>query len=227
MRPPTSAAAPPRSAMTTAQRQRFHRPCAVDRDRPGRGRRRPGPSHHGGGAAADRHGPPVSACGCRRSQTRPNSPRRAPGAGTPLPAIARYWWLTALRGWSPWPCVGHHGGQPQHRPPDHLPGPVLDDRRAHHAPFALAIRPRPGFRLGLAAATAAVVGAALVLLRDDRLSGVVDPNVFVGLLGISRCSQACCGSWAGSPPRSGWDAAGPSAGSSSAPWSSGSAPCCC
>jgi uncharacterized membrane protein HdeD (DUF308 family) len=36
----------------------------------------------------------------------------------------------------------------------------------------------------LAAAIAAVVGAALVLLRD-RLSGVVDPEVFVGLLGIS------------------------------------------
>jgi hypothetical protein len=50
--------------------------------------------------------------------------------------------------------------------------------------FALAIRPRPGFRLGLAAAIAAVVGAVLVLLRE-RLSGVVDPEVFVGLLGIS------------------------------------------
>jgi hypothetical protein len=47
--------------------------------------------------------------------------------------------------------------------------------------FALAIRPRPGFRLGLAAATAAVVGAGLVLLRD-RLTGLVDPEVFVGLL---------------------------------------------
>jgi hypothetical protein len=40
--------------------------------------------------------------------------------------------------------------------------------------FALAIRPRPGFRLGLAAAIAAVVGAGLVLLRD-RLSGLVRP----------------------------------------------------
>jgi uncharacterized membrane protein HdeD (DUF308 family) len=36
----------------------------------------------------------------------------------------------------------------------------------------------------LAAAIAAVVGAVLVLLRD-RISGVVDPDVFVGLLGIS------------------------------------------
>jgi hypothetical protein len=50
--------------------------------------------------------------------------------------------------------------------------------------FALAIRPRPGLRLGLVAASAAVLGAVLVLLRD-RLSGVVDPEVFVGLLGIS------------------------------------------
>jgi uncharacterized membrane protein HdeD (DUF308 family) len=36
----------------------------------------------------------------------------------------------------------------------------------------------------LAAAIAAVVGAGLVLLRD-RLSVLVDPEVFVGLLGIS------------------------------------------
>lgn len=50
--------------------------------------------------------------------------------------------------------------------------------------FALAIRPRPGLRLGLAAAIAAVVGAGLVLLRD-RLSGLVAPEVFVGLLGIA------------------------------------------
>jgi uncharacterized membrane protein HdeD (DUF308 family) len=48
----------------------------------------------------------------------------------------------------------------------------------------MAIRPRPGFRLGLAAASAALVGAVLVLLRE-RLSGLVDPEVFVGLLGIS------------------------------------------
>jgi len=41
-----------------------------------------------------------------------------------------------------------------------------------------------GFRLGLAAAIAALVGAVLVLLRE-RLSGLVNPEVFVGLLGIS------------------------------------------
>jgi asparagine N-glycosylation enzyme membrane subunit Stt3 len=50
--------------------------------------------------------------------------------------------------------------------------------------FALAIRPRPGFRLGLAAAIAAVVGAVLVLLRD-QLSGLIDPYVLIGLLGIA------------------------------------------
>jgi hypothetical protein len=50
--------------------------------------------------------------------------------------------------------------------------------------FARAIRPRPGYRLGMTAATAAVVGAVLVLLRE-RLSGLVDPDVFVTLLGIS------------------------------------------
>jgi predicted anti-sigma-YlaC factor YlaD len=37
--------------------------------------------------------------------------------------------------------------------------------------------------LAIAAAIAAVVGAGLVLLRD-RLSGLVDPEVFVGLLGV-------------------------------------------
>jgi hypothetical protein len=50
--------------------------------------------------------------------------------------------------------------------------------------FALAIRPRPGFRLGLAAAIASVVGAVLLLFRD-RLSGLVDPGVLIGLLGVS------------------------------------------
>jgi hypothetical protein len=50
--------------------------------------------------------------------------------------------------------------------------------------FALAIRFRPGFRLALAAAIAAVVGAGLVLLRD-RLTGLVDPDVLIGLLGIA------------------------------------------
>ena len=107
------------------------------------------------------------------------------GAGTQLPAIARYWWLTALRG-----LVGLAlalaitvGGRNSVRLVTFLAlfwltGGLITLR------FALAIRPRPGFRLGLAAAIAAVVGAVLVLLRD-RLSGLVDPDAFVGLLGIA------------------------------------------
>jgi uncharacterized membrane protein HdeD (DUF308 family) len=111
--------------------------------------------------------------------------RRTSGAGTRLPAIARYWWLTALRGLVALTLALAVvvGGRSTARLVTFLAlfwmtGGLITLR------FALAIRPRPGFRLGLAAATAAVVGAALVLLRD-RLSGVVDPEVFVGLLGIS------------------------------------------
>jgi hypothetical protein len=91
--------------------------------------------------------------------------------------------------------------------------------------FALAIRPRPGFRLGLAAAIAAVVGAGLVLLRD-RLSGLVAPEVFVGLLGIAAVLTGLLRILGGFAARSGWDAAGPSAGLCSARSRSGSAPCC-
>ena len=115
--------------------------------------------------------------------------RGAPGAsgsgGTRLPAIARYWWLTVLRGLVALALALAItvGGRNTGRLITFLAlfwmtGGLITLR------FALAIRPRPGFRLGLAAATAAVVGAVLVLLRD-RLSGVVDPEVFVGLLGIS------------------------------------------
>lgn len=107
------------------------------------------------------------------------------GAPTPLPAIARYWWLTALRGLVALTlCLAITvAGASTGRLVTFLAlfwmtGGLITLR------FALAIRPRPGFRLGLAAATAAVVGAVLVLLRE-RLSGVVDPDVFVGLLGIS------------------------------------------
>jgi uncharacterized membrane protein HdeD (DUF308 family) len=50
--------------------------------------------------------------------------------------------------------------------------------------LALAIRPRRGARLGLGAGSAAVVGAVLVLLRD-RLSGLVHPDLVVGLLGTA------------------------------------------
>ena len=105
--------------------------------------------------------------------------------GTRLPAMARYWWLTALRGLVALllALAIAVAGRSTARLVSFLAlfwmtGGLLTLR------FALAIRPRPGFRLGLAAATAAVVGAGLVLLRD-RLSGVVDPEVFVGVLGIS------------------------------------------
>jgi uncharacterized membrane protein HdeD (DUF308 family) len=107
------------------------------------------------------------------------------GAGRPLPAIARYWWLTALRGLVALALALAItvGGRTTGRLVTFLAlfwmtGGLITLR------FALAIRPRPGFRLGLAAAIAAVVGAVLVLLRD-RLAGVVDPEVFVRLLGIS------------------------------------------
>ena len=110
----------------------------------------------------------------------------APGSsGTRPPAMARYWWLTALRGLVALllALAIAVAGRSSARLVTFLAffwmtGGLITLR------FALAIRPRPGVRLGLAAATAAVVGAGLVLLRD-RLSGVVDPEVFVGLLGIS------------------------------------------
>jgi uncharacterized membrane protein HdeD (DUF308 family) len=112
--------------------------------------------------------------------------RGAPGSGgTRLPAIARYWWLTALCGLVALALALAItvAGRSTARLITFLAlfwmtGGLITLR------FALAIRPRPGFRLGLAAATAAVVGAVLVLLRD-RLAGVVDPDVFVGLLGVS------------------------------------------
>jgi hypothetical protein len=107
------------------------------------------------------------------------------GAETRLPAIARYWWLTVLRGLVALALALAItvGGRNTGRLITFLAlfwmtGGLITLR------FALAIRPRPGFRLGLAAATAAVVGAVLVLLRD-RLAGVVDREVFVRLLGIS------------------------------------------
>jgi uncharacterized membrane protein HdeD (DUF308 family) len=99
--------------------------------------------------------------------------------------MARYWWLTALRGMVALTLALAiaAAGRSTARLVSFLAlfwmtGGLLTLR------FALAIRPRAGFRLGLAAAIAAVVGAGLVLLRD-RLSGLVDPEVFVGLLGIS------------------------------------------
>ena len=58
--------------------------------------------------------------------------------GMGLPAIARYWWLTALRGLVALALgVAVAVSGPRHRPPGHLPRPVLADRRAHHP----AVRP--------------------------------------------------------------------------------------
>jgi uncharacterized membrane protein HdeD (DUF308 family) len=121
--------------------------------------------------------------------TQPDPPEQpaqgTSGAGTQLPAIARYWWLTTLRGLVALALalaitVGSRntGRLITFLALFWMTGGLITLR------FALAIRPRPGFRLGLAAAIAAVVGAVLVLVRD-RLAGVVDPDVFVGLLGIS------------------------------------------
>jgi uncharacterized membrane protein HdeD (DUF308 family) len=107
------------------------------------------------------------------------------GKETRLPAIARYWWLTALRGLVALTLALAItvAGRSTARLVTFLAlfwmtGGLITLR------FALAIRPRPGFRLGLAAAIAAVVGAVLVLLRD-RLSGRIEPDVFIGLLGVS------------------------------------------
>ena len=105
--------------------------------------------------------------------------------GMGLPAVARYWWLTALRGLVAL-ALGVAvavAGRGSARLVTFLAlfwltGGLITLR------FALAIRPRPGFRLGLAAAIAALVGAVLVLLRD-RLSGRVDPDLLIGLLGIA------------------------------------------
>src|SRR4029450_11462885 len=143
------------------------------------------------------------------SMTTQTGPSDQPGHGAPgmdgmsLPAVARYWWLTALRGLVAL-ALGVAvavAGRGSARLVTFLAlfwltGGLITLR------FALAIRPRPGFRLGLAAAIAAVVGAVLVLLRE-RLSGVVDPEVFVRLLGISALLTGCCGSWAGLRPRGG------------------------
>ena len=91
--------------------------------------------------------------------------------GMGLPAVARYWWLTALRGLVAL-ALGVAvavAGRGSARLVTFLAlfwltGGLITLR------FALAIRPRPGFRLGLAAATAAIVGAVLVLLRERILN---------------------------------------------------------
>jgi len=105
--------------------------------------------------------------------------------GTRLPAIARYWWVTELRGLVALTLVLAIvvAGRGTARLVTFLAlywmtGGLLTLR------FALAIRPRRGFRLGAAAGFVAVVGAVLVVVRN-RFSGLVDPDVLIELLGIS------------------------------------------
>jgi len=104
---------------------------------------------------------------------------------TRLPALARYWWLTAVRGLVALTLAFAVvvAGRGTARLVTLLglywmAGGLITLR------FALAARPRRGARLGLVAGMAAVVGALLVLLRD-RLAGLVHPSLLVELLGVS------------------------------------------
>jgi len=109
---------------------------------------------------------------------RPDAPR--PEA-TRLPALARYWWLTAVRGLVA--LILALAIVVAGRGTDRLvtflglywmAGGLITLR------FALAVRPRRGARLGLVAGLAAVVGALLVLLRHG-LAGLVEPELLVEL----------------------------------------------
>ena len=114
------------------------------------------------------------------------NPQRATGRSpTRLPAIARYWWLTASRGLVALTLAlaialaGHSTARLLTFLALYwMTGGLITLR------LALAIRPRRGARLALAAGMVAVVGGALVLLRD-RLSGPIHPGVLVDLLGTS------------------------------------------
>ena len=156
--------------------------------------------------------------------TQPDPPertaQRTAAAGTRLPAIARYWWLTALRGLVALTLAlaVAVAGRSSARLVTFLAlfwmtGGLITLR------FALAIRPRPGFRLGWRRPSRRSWGRRWCCFATGS-PGSWTPRCSSGCWASLRCSRACCGSWAGSPPRSGWDAAGPSAGSCSAPWSS-------
>jgi uncharacterized membrane protein HdeD (DUF308 family) len=104
---------------------------------------------------------------------------------TRRPALARYWWLTALRGLVALTLAMAIvvAGLGAARLVTFLglywlAGGLITLR------FALAVGQRRGGRLGLVAGMAAVAGARLVLLRD-RLSGLVHPDLLVELLGVS------------------------------------------
>jgi uncharacterized membrane protein HdeD (DUF308 family) len=105
--------------------------------------------------------------------------------GTRPPTLARYWWLTALRGLVALTLALAVvvAGRGTSRLVTFLglywmAGGLITLR------FALGIRPRRGTRLGRVAGLVAVVGALLVLLRHG-LSGLVDPDLLVQLLGVS------------------------------------------
>jgi uncharacterized membrane protein HdeD (DUF308 family) len=112
--------------------------------------------------------------------------QRAPSLkGTRLPALVRYWWLTALRGLVALTLALAIviAGRGTSRLVTFLglywmAGGLITLR------IAVAVRPRRGARLGLVAGLAAVVGALLVLLRHG-LAGLFDPDLLVRLLGVS------------------------------------------
>lgn len=115
----------------------------------------------------------------------PATPGEPQLQATRLPALARYWWLTAVRGLVALTLTLAVvvAGRGASRLVTFLGlywmvGGLVTLR------FALAVRPRRGARLGLVAGMAAVAGALLVLLRD-RLAGLVQPDLLVELLGIS------------------------------------------
>jgi uncharacterized membrane protein HdeD (DUF308 family) len=116
----------------------------------------------------------------------PERPAQGEAAGgTRLPTVARYWWVTELRGLVALTLALAivAAGRGTARLVTFLAlywmtGGLLTLR------FALAIRPRRGFWLGAAAGIVAVVGAMLVVVRN-RFAGLVDPDVLIELLGIS------------------------------------------
>jgi uncharacterized membrane protein HdeD (DUF308 family) len=104
---------------------------------------------------------------------------------TQLPALARYWWLTAVRGLVALTLAVAVvvAGRGTDRLVTFLglywmAGGLITLR------FALAVRPRRGARLGLIAGMVAVAGAVLVLLRG-RLAGLVHSDLLVELVGVS------------------------------------------
>jgi uncharacterized membrane protein HdeD (DUF308 family) len=104
---------------------------------------------------------------------------------TRLPALARYWWLTAVRGLVALTLAVAVvvAGRGTDRLVTFLglywmAGGLITFR------FALAVRPRRGARLGLIAGMVAVAGAVLVLLRG-RLAGLVHADLLVELVGVS------------------------------------------